>query len=498
MAAEVSATGPVAALAHSTYSSVPARAANRWMVLTLSLIAIDAAALVAAFAVAYAIRFKTGVPFLATPPYSSGLYVALLGWTAPAWLGLFIVYRLYDRRILFSGSEEYVRVIQACTAGLAVEVLISFLDPELPISRGWLLLTWLGSSVAVAAGRFGARRVLRALRRRGQYRLPTLIVGTNAEAVALAEQLHSDPGTGPMLIGFVDSSLTAGTPVVDGLRVLGGLDSLADLVQRMHIKDVVVASTAVSRDDLLELYRTVGQDPDTELRLSSGLFEILNTGMLIQEISGVQLMTPHRVRITGVDALLKTALDYLIATVTLLVLSPVMALIALAVMLDSPGPVIHRRQVLGVSGKSFGAFKFRTMILDAERRQHRIPIPFTDRRTGSKSRSDPRVTRVGRFLRRTSLDELPQLINVLRGDMSLVGPRMIAPEEAERYGKWQLNLATVKPGITGPWQVRGRGDIPYEERVRLSMQYIRNYSLWLDLEILLRTVFVVLLGRGAY
>jgi lipopolysaccharide/colanic/teichoic acid biosynthesis glycosyltransferase len=127
-----------------------------------------------------------------------------------------------------------------------------------------------------------------------------------------------------------------------------------------------------------------------------------------------------------------------------------------------------------------------------------VPIDFEDRRRALKSQADPRITRLGRFLRRTSLDEVPQLINVLRGEMSLVGPRMIAPDEATKYGKWQLNLLTVKPGITGPWQVRGRSELPYEERVRLSMQYIRNYSIWADLEILARTVFVVVQGRGAY
>jgi lipopolysaccharide/colanic/teichoic acid biosynthesis glycosyltransferase len=136
--------------------------------------------------------------------------------------------------------------------------------------------------------------------------------------------------------------------------------------------------------------------------------------------------------------------------------------------------------------------------MNAERRQERQPIDFPDRRGSQKARVDPRTTRLGRFLRRTSLDELPQLLNVLRGEMSLVGPRMIAPEETGRYGKWGLNLLTVKPGITGPWQVRGRGELQYEERVRFSMQYIRNYSIWLDLEILLRTVGVVLRGTGAY
>jgi len=166
------------------------------------------------------------------------------------------------------------------------------------------------------------------------------------------------------------------------------------------------------------------------------------------------------------------------------------------VKLDAGGPVIFRRRVVGRSGRAFDAFKFRTMI--ADRRQHTLPTIFPDRRQANKPRVDPRVTRIGLLLRRTSLDELPQLLNVLRGEMSLIGPRMVSPDEIERYGKLQLNLLTVKPGITGPWQVRGRADIEYADRIRLSTEYIRNYSIWLDLQILLQTVPAVLKGKGAY
>jgi len=368
----------------------------------------------------------------------------------------------------------------------------------LQISRGWLLLTWLLSMLLVISGRFAARRVLRILRQRGHYRTPMLIVGTNEEARALAEQLLFDPGDGADVIGFVDPELSPGTPVLNGRQVIASLDSLADVQERLNVREVVVASTAVTREQLLDLYSAVGNNERVELRLSSGLFEVLTTGMQVREINRVPFMTPQRMRITGADALLKTAIDYLAASLALFVLSPLFALVALLVRLDSPGPVIHRRRVLGVSGRYFDAFKFRTMVVNAERRQRVQSIDFPDRRTGVKGRNDPRVTRIGRFLRRASLDELPQLVNVLRGEMSLVGPRMIAPDEARNYGKWQLNLMTVKPGITGPWQVQGRGDIAYDERVRLSMHYVRNYSIWLDLEILVRTIFVVVLGRGAY
>jgi exopolysaccharide biosynthesis polyprenyl glycosylphosphotransferase len=474
------------------------RATNRWGMLTIWLLALDAVCLSAAFAGAYIIRFKTALPILDTQSYSATFY-AWIGLSAvPVWLGLFAVFRLYDRRLLFSGAQEYVKVANACTVGVFAQVVLSFLEVYMPISRGWLMLTWLLSIVLVCSGRFAARRVLHRLRRAGRYRTPTLIVGANEEGLALAEQLMADPGASPDVLGFIDATLPVGTPVLGPLQVVGAPELLLDTLRLLGSVEIVVAATALTRDQLLEVYRTVGQEEEVELYISSGLFEILTTGMQVQEINNVSLMSPRRVRITGPEAVFKTVTDYSVALLTLVLLSPVMAAVALLIRMDSPGPVIFRRRVLGVSGKPFDAFKFRTMIVNAERRHHTVPIDFPDRRQTIKSPRDPRITRIGRALRRTSLDELPQLINVLRGEMSLVGPRMIAPDEAARYGKWRFNLLTVKPGITGPWQVQGRGDIPYAERVRLSMNYIRNYSVWLDLMILVKTVLVVVQRKGAF
>jgi exopolysaccharide biosynthesis polyprenyl glycosylphosphotransferase len=350
----------------------------------------------------------------------------------------------------------------------------------------------------VASGRFGMRRVLRQLRRRGLLCTPALIVGANGEGTALAEQFVEDPGGGTAVVGFVDTSLPIGTPIAGDLRVLGGIGHLEELVRRLGVQEVIIATTALSRDELLDLYRILGHDERVNVRMSSGLSEVLTTGVAVQERSGVALMTPQRMRISGLDAMVKTSLDYALAACALAVLFPVLLLIGLLVKLDSPGPVLFRRRVLGRCGKPFDAFKFRTMVANAEEVLATNGALREAFDKNYKLTEDPRVTRLGQFLRRTSLDELPQLLNVLRGEMSLVGPRMIAPDEAERYGKWQLNLVTVKPGITGPWQVKGRGELPYEARIRLSMHYIRNYTIWLDLEILARTLFVVLKGRGAY
>jgi exopolysaccharide biosynthesis polyprenyl glycosylphosphotransferase len=472
--------------------------ARAWALVTASLLVLDAAAVMTAFGFAYAARFKAGLPLLVTPPHTLGFYSWVALWAVPVWLGLFALYRLYDRRSLFSGFHEYSRAINACTAGMLAVVAISFLDATLPISRGWLVMTWVTSVMLVCGGRFLARRLLRWLHRRGHVLAPTVIIGANEEGRALAEQLMADPGSGIRVVGFVDPSLPPGTHVANGLSILGDLGTLDALVRGRRVREMIVATTALGRTELLDLYRGFGNDGAVELRLSSGLFEILTTGVRVREISCVPLVTPQRVRITGIDAALKTLLDYAVAAAAVLVLSPLFVILAVLIRLDSPGPALHRRRVLGVSGRPFNAFKFRTMVINADAVLDAEPPLREVFERGYKLRDDPRVTRIGRLLRRTSLDELPQLFNILRGEMSLVGPRMIAPEEAGRYGKWQLNLLTVKPGITGPWQVRGRGDIPYPERVRLSMHYIRNYTIWLDLEMLLRTIPVVVLGKGAY
>jgi lipopolysaccharide/colanic/teichoic acid biosynthesis glycosyltransferase len=191
-------------------------------------------------------------------------------------------------------------------------------------------------------------------------------------------------------------------------------------------------------------------------------------------------------------------MDLVISSVMLLIFWPLMLVIAVAIKFESRGPAFHRRRVVGVGGKLFYALKFRSMYLDANQRLARDAELRRKFEENHKLKDDPRVTRVGRLLRRTSLDELPQLLNVLKGQMSLVGPRMITSEERTRYGKWRMNLTTVKPGITGLWQVSGRSDLSYTERVRLDMHYIRNYSIWFDLHLLYRTVPVVLKGDGAY
>lgn len=206
----------------------------------------------------------------------------------------------------------------------------------------------------------------------------------------------------------------------------------------------------------------------------------------------------NKARLALWENTVKTIVDYAVAATLLVLLAPLLLALALLVKRDSPGPILHRRRVVGRGGQVFDAFKFRTMYVNGDEILAKHPDLQTELHTQHKLKSDPRITRLGATLRRTSLDELPQLFNILLGQMSLVGPRMITMEETALYGKWRLNLLTVKPGITGLWQISGRSDISYAQRVRLDMYYIRNYSIWLDLFILWRTIPVVLRGHGAY
>jgi exopolysaccharide biosynthesis polyprenyl glycosylphosphotransferase len=471
--------------------------------LRLMLLAGDTLALALAFAAAFLLRFAN--PLLSYDSlYSTTFYTWLVFWVIPFWLGVFVLYGMYDLDTLFGGVEEYSRALHACTLGVVVLIVYSFLDRSTSgsnLSRLWLVFVWLLSIGAVIAERFVLRRLVYWLRRHGHLRRRVVIVGANPEGQAIAEQLHTGATTGLEVIGCVDDQ----PPAADAhfsLPLLGPVSALAAVVREQRIDEIIIASTAVTRDQLLETYHTFGLADEVEIRLSPGLFEILTTGARIKESGYVPLVSLNRLRITGVDAALKRALDFGLIMLSLPIVVPLFIFLAVAVKLDSPGPVFHRRRVLGVGRRPFDAYKFRTMELDADARLAQLlaadPEARAEFERSRKLKDDPRTTRFGRLLRRTSADELPQLINVLMGQMSLVGPRMIAPDEIKLYGKWWMNLLTVKPGITGPWQVMGRNDLPYDERVRLSMRYIRNHSVWLDLQILYQTIGVVVHGRGAY
>jgi exopolysaccharide biosynthesis polyprenyl glycosylphosphotransferase len=315
----------------------------------------------------------------------------------------------------------------------------------------------------------------------------------------LAEDLTDWRSSGVRVAGFVKTGTRSVGGHLAGLPVLGHVGEIRRIIRDHGIEDVIVAITDLSQEERVELCEQVGGMKGAHLRLSSGLYELLTTNVTVTSRGNVPLISLSDLRLRPQQAFVKALLDFTLAGLGVLLLSPLLLLIAVIVKLDSPGPVLYRRRVLGVRNSQFDAFKFRTMHVNGEAILGSNAGLRAELRANHKLKQDPRVTRAGRLLRRYSLDELPQLFNVLFGQMSLVGPRMIAPEESEKYGQHRFNLLTVKPGITGFWQVNGRSDVSYEERVRLDMYYIRNYSVWLDMQILfVQTLPVVVRGRGAY
>ncbi len=463
-----------------------------------ALLFLDALMLGSAFRIAYWLRFDVKLALAPEVVPDPHFYPQIVLIMTPVWILIFTSFGLYTLNNLLGGTTEYSRVFHSCTTGVMSVILFLFFMPELAISRGWLLSAWFLSFCLVSGARFLLRRSVYALRHRGYFLLPAVVVGANSEAVALAEELYDYGTSGTRLLGLIVSksnSLSDSCP----FPVLGSISETEDILDQLQPRELVVATTAVSREELIELFEVVNRMPQVRMRLSSGLFELLTTGVTVKTLGRLPVLSLNGLRLNRGEILVKRLLDITIAVFALLFLLPTFVLLAFLVKFDSRGPILHRRKVLGTGGREFDAFKFRTMHVDADDLLRNTPPLLNELNNNHKLKKDPRITRVGYWMRRYSLDELPQLFNVVLGQMSLVGPRMITRSETEKYGYRKFNLLTVKPGLTGLWQVSGRSDLTYEERVRLDMYYIRNYSIWRDLQILfVQTLPAVLGKRGAY
>lgn len=469
-----------------------------WPLLIVTLILSDFLLNYLALRAAYWVRYSSGWSLVSlwTEPTIDYFNFSLL--ILPVWLAIFAMVGLYSRANLIGGIREYSLVFNATTLGMFVNISANFLFPDdLVLARGWVVMAWLFSFFSISAGRFLIRRVVYRLRVEGWFQSDTLIVGSNAEAWMVADQLLNAKASGLRLAGYIRCE-NCTDRIIDLLSCYGSLEDLDDVVKKHRIRTIILISSALSQEQVIAIFRRYGTSNTIDLRMSTGLYEIITTGLQVKEDGMVPLVVINKVRLTGIDQLLKTVLDYALVIPALLLLWPVFLAIAIAIKLDSPGPVIYLRRVMGVNGKQFNAFKFRTMRQDSDTILASHPEWMKEYQANFKLKDDPRVTRLGKFLRKTSLDELPQLVNVLRNEMSLVGPRMICPDELEKYDQWDINLLTVKPGLTGLWQVRGRSDVSYEERVRFDMFYIRNWSFWTDVQIIFQTIPTILIRRGAY
>ena len=394
--------------------------------------------------------------------------------------------------------QELWNVLLATSFGITLLFAGVYLIRGFAYSRGLFLIALALTAALLMVSRIVARIVQAQLRRRGIGVERTLVIGGAPLGLTVMHVLATEPGLGHQLVGFVHEN------VVDDLgrfKCLGLMSNLGEVVQQVRIDSVILAlpSSSLSRDILTDVREICDREAIT-LRVVPDLFELSlsRSAVDVEDFRGLPVMSLHEPSISGFNLAIKRGMDVLVSSGVLVALSPIWAVFALAIKLDSSGPVCFTQERVGKGGKTFKAFKFRSMITDAEQVLSELQAHNEASGPIFKMRADPRVTRVGKWLRRTSLDEIPQLWNVLRGEMSLVGPRPPLPSEVAKYEEWHLRRLGAAPGMTGMWQVNGRSELPFDEMVLLDLYYIENWSLGLDLHILLRTIPAVLSGRGAY
>jgi exopolysaccharide biosynthesis polyprenyl glycosylphosphotransferase len=407
-------------------------------------------------------------------------------------IAVFSAFRLYSVQRL-TAAEEFRRLLLGVTMIITTAVTFSFWT-QATFSRLWIALSWVLGLALILITRWSWRKVVGHARERGRLALRTLIVGANAEAGRVVTEMRQR-GLGFIPLGYVCADAW-GRPTTD-IPMIGHIDDLQPLIAEQDADCIFVASSAIRPEHMAQVSKAARRT-GIEVRVTANVQEVLSTRVDAHPLGGLMAFALKPVRLSGFQALAKRSFDLVVTLVGSIVLLPVFGMIALAVKLTSKGPVFFKQERVGYHGRPFKIMKFRTMVVDAEDRLD--DLLHMNEATGPlfKMKDDPRVTRVGKFLRKLSLDELPQLFDVIRGDMSLVGPRPPLPREVAQYEDWMMARLEVRPGITGLWQVSGRSELPFEDYVRLDLFYIENWSLAYDLFILAKTVPTLVTARGAH
>lgn len=460
-----------------------------------ALVVVDAAMITIAAFASLVIRFGE------TPGTVSGVsYGFLSAFLAPVWIGLLGASRAYESRYMGVGSEEFKRVFDSSVRLLACVATVAFAF-QVELARGFVALALPLGTGLLLVGRYAARRVLHRLRASGYARHRVLVVGTRDAATQLVAQAHSAPYAGFSVVGAC---------VVDGLGPIrvDGLESVPVLGEPA---EALACLAAVGADTVAiaggwemggaDRVRQLAWDLEgtgVDLVVAPALTNVAGPRIHIRPVAGLPLLHVEEPEFTGSRRVLKSMFDRTVALLLLLACSPLIVAGMVAVKLTSPGTAFFRQTRVGIGGRDFRVWKLRTMYADAEARRTELEELNEHDGVLFKIRRDPRVTPVGRLLRRWSIDEMPQLINVLLGDMSLVGPRPPLPSEVAEYESDARRRLLVKPGVTGLWQVSGRSDLSWEESVRLDLHYVENWSIAFDFSILWKTLGAVVRGRGAY
>lgn len=444
---------------------------------------------------AFLLRFP-GVPSEASAPY-----IAFSASLPFLWVFTLGMSRAYEPRLIGVGSEEFRRVMRAGFV-LTASVAIVAYATKTEVARGYVVMALPAATLLNLVARYRLRKRLHRLRWRGTCMRRVVALGHRAALVDLIRLLREKRYHGMDIIGVcLPPGLASGEDAiseVEGVAVMGEFADAAAVVESAKAETVAVLACPEMDGTALRRLAWQLEKDDIELVVAPALMDVAGPRISIRPVAGLPLLHVEHPELSGGRQLVKSLFDKAGALGALLFLAPLFMVIAIAIRITSPGPALFRQVRIGKGGHEFVVLKFRTMVTDAESRK--VELTELNEHDGVlfKIKSDPRVTRVGAWLRRHSFDELPQLINVLRGDMSLVGPRPPLPEEVARYRDDVRRRLVVRPGMTGLWQVSGRSDLSWEESVRLDLRYVENWSLVLDLQIIWKTWAAITRGVGAY
>ncbi|HQE93550.1 MAG TPA: undecaprenyl-phosphate glucose phosphotransferase [Anaerolineae bacterium] len=460
-------------------------------------IVLDVAMINLSMGLAYLLRYRLQwfVDVIFDAPFRAYLpFCALFSVVTPLILSLGKSYSHWRGR---AWLDQVFQIAMAVATALVIALAAAFAFRPLIYSRLLLLEAGFFMIALISLGRGVALMIQAHLRRQGIGVRRTVIVGAGEVGRRVMRTLVARPDLGYRIVGYVDDNPDKGEGGIGRIKGLGDLDKLPAIIASENVDEVIITLPWNYQRRILNILRECERQQVTA-RLVPDLFQMSLSRVEVSDLGGVPLIEVQEIAFSPVALVTKRIMDLFVAGLGLLLGWPILMLIALAIKRDSPGPVLFKQERVGKNHQRFTIYKFRSMRVGAEDELESLREALESDEITFKMRDDPRVTRVGRFLRRFSLDELPQLINVLKGDMSMVGPRPPIPAEVEQYQPWHLKRLTVPPGLTGLWQVSGRSELTFDEMVLLDLYYIEHWSPWLDVAIMLRTVPNALLGIGAY